>query len=140
MAEHAVGDHHHGAAGDAHAHPHVNYFLIFIALCICTAVSVAFDVFEMPKALLVFGVLAVACAKALFVMTYFMHLKFEGPWKFIILAPTAILAVGLIVALAPDMALHYYQNDAPQVHTPAAPVDLSAEPVDEHAPGHGGHH
>ena len=116
----------------AHAHPHVNYFGVFIALCVCTALSVIFDVVHLTPALLVFLVLAVACAKATFVMTYFMHLKFEGAWKFIILFPTAILAVGLMVALAPDMAMHYYDNDAAQAKTRDT---LSAD----HAAGHGDH-
>ena len=44
---------------------------VFIALCICTLLSIAFDVIHMPKSLTVALVLAVACAKALFVMTFF---------------------------------------------------------------------
>ena len=96
------------------SHPHINYFGVFLALCVCTALSVAFDLIEMTPALLVFAVLAVAVAKASFVMTYFMHLKFEGRWKFLILLPTAILAVGLMIALAPDMAMHYYSYNVPQ--------------------------
>src|SRR5688572_15639738 len=96
-------------------HHHVNYFGVFLALCVCTALSVAFDLVHMDKTLLVCLVMGVAMAKALFVLTYFMHLKFEGAWKFIILAPTAILAVGLMVALAPDIGLHYYTPDVPQV-------------------------
>ncbi|WP_437223174.1 cytochrome C oxidase subunit IV family protein [Planctomicrobium sp. SH661] len=109
-------------AGQDHldAHPRVNYFAIFIALCICTAISVALDIVEITPLLLVALVLAVAMAKALFVLTYFMHLKFEGRWKFIILAPTAILAVGLMVALAPDVAMHYYTNEAPQARAAQA--------------------
>jgi len=103
-------------AGEEHleAHPRVNYFAVFVALCFCTAISVAVDIIEISPLLLVALVLAVATAKALFVMTYFMHLKFEGRWKFIVLAPTAILAMGLMVALSPDLAMHYYVNEAPQ--------------------------
>lgn len=146
MADAHASEHAH-SADDFHAHPHpsVNYFIIFMALCVCTAVSVALDLVKLPGPLLVFGVLAVAVAKALFVMTFFMHLKFEGAWKFIILAPTAILAVGLMVALAPDMAMHYYYNDAPQVgwnqHGDTEQHDASKgdQPAtDAHAnPGHG---
>lgn len=95
---------------------HVNYLMIFGALCICTILSIFFDTLKNP-ALIVAGVLAIAVAKAAFVMTYFMHLKFEGMWKFIILMPTAILAVGLMVALAPDMAMHYYTYRVPQTET-----------------------
>lgn len=130
-------------AGDDHldAHPRVNYFAIFMALCICTAISVFLDIIHITPLVLVILVLSVAIAKALFVMTYFMHLKFEGKWKFLILAPTAILAVGLMIALAPDMAMHYYTNNAPQARAARAaaeglnPPPPSAEP-DQMAPGH----
>ena len=113
------------------SHPHVNYLFIFLALCGCTIISVALDLVEMSPALLVFAVLAVAVAKAGFVMTYFMHLKFEGRWKFIILMPTAILGVGLMIALAPDIAMHYYRYDVMQ----------SRETPSEHSlsEGHGSH-
>ncbi|SFH79640.1 cytochrome C oxidase subunit IV family protein [Planctomicrobium piriforme] len=122
------------------AHPQVHYFSIFIALCICTALSVLFDVVHLTPKLLVFFVLAVAIAKAMFVMTYFMHLKFEGKWKFIILAPTTILALGLVIALAPDMAMHYYASDAPQVRAfEAAAEGLNPPPPqtepDQMSPG-----
>ena len=112
----AVVDH----AGHA-AHPHVNYFAIFIALCVCTGISILLDFFESEalRWVIVFLVLSVACAKAMFVLTYFMHLKFEGNWKYIVLMPTTILAIGLMVALTPDIGLHYYTPDVPQVNQPA---------------------
>ena len=88
---------------------------IFIALCVCTAISVVFDVIQLDRRLIAVLVLAVAVAKAQFVMRYFMHLKFEGAWKYVLLLPTAILACGLPLALAPDIGLHYYRPDVPQV-------------------------
>lgn len=117
------------------AHPHVNYFAIFIALCVCTGISILLDLFESQSLrwVIVFLVLAVAVAKALFVLTYFMHLKFEGNWKFIILLPTTILAIGLMVALTPDIALHYYTPDIPQVHQEAP---AAAAPAADHGHGH----
>jgi cytochrome c oxidase subunit 4 len=88
---------------------HANYLLVFAALCVCTLLSVASDLVSFPNRMwLVVIVLAVAVAKALFVMAYFMHLKFEGRWKFLLLAPTFILAAGLPLALYPDIGLHYY--------------------------------
>lgn len=111
------------------SHPHVRYWLIFAALCVCTAISYLLDIAHLPKSFLVFSVLAVAVAKALFVMTYFMHLKFEGRWKFVILMPTAILGVGLMVALAPDIAMHYYTYDVMQSRVVPHESD--------HAEGHG---
>jgi len=53
-------------------------------------------------------VFIVAAAKATFVLLYFMHIRFEGAWKYILLAPTMILALALPFTLAPDIAYHYY--------------------------------
>jgi cytochrome c oxidase subunit 4 len=101
---------------DHQAAHHVRYGLIFAALCVCTGLSVVFDLVSFEsKAVIIVLVLAVAVAKALFVMLYFMHLKFEGNWKYVLLAPTVILAIGLPMALLPDIGLHYYDPHAPQI-------------------------
>lgn len=100
---------------DEHSNHHVNYLAIFFVLCICTALSVVFDVLKFSKAVTIVLVLAVACAKASCVLMFFMHLKFEGNWKFVLLAPTTILAIGLPIALFPDIGSSYYTPTAPQV-------------------------
>jgi cytochrome c oxidase subunit IV len=105
-------DSHHAYAEHA---PHVNYLLIFILLCGCTVLSAVFDLLPWNRRLVAVLVLAVAVAKAQYVMRYFMHLKFEGKWKFVLLLPTAILACGVPLALAPDIGLHYYTPVIPQV-------------------------
>lgn len=104
-------DSHHAYAEHA---PHVNYLAIFIALCVCTLLSAIFDVLPNRRVVAVL-VLAVAVAKSQYVMRYFMHLKFEGKWKYVLLLPTAILACGIPLALAPDIGLHYYTQSVPQV-------------------------
>ena len=81
---------------DAHDTHHVNYLAIFVVLCICTALSVIFDVVHMSKPITIVLVMSVAITKALCVMMFFMHLKFEGNWKFVLLAPTTILANYLV--------------------------------------------
>jgi cytochrome c oxidase subunit IV len=114
---HSTETHH-----DSHAPHHVWYFGVFGCLCFLTLLSVLFDVFKIEGRTTIGGinlvlaalVLSVATAKALFVMTYFMHLKFEGRWKFLLLSPTVILAVGLPLALLPDVGVHYYPTDIPQ--------------------------
>ena len=96
-----------------HAHPRANYLLVFAALCGLTLLSVGFDLMPSPpRAVLIALVLGVAAAKAGCVMAYFMHLKFEGPWKYVVLVPTGLLGVGLVLALLPDIALHYYTVEA----------------------------
>lgn len=106
------------------SHSYVKYSTIFFALCICTVLSIVFDFVDLRGknllglngvVLLSLGVLSIACAKALFVMIYFMHLKFEGKWKYVLLSPTIILAMGLTVAMIPDIGIHYYVNESPQI-------------------------
>ncbi|MBX3437532.1 MAG: cytochrome C oxidase subunit IV family protein [Planctomycetaceae bacterium] len=126
---------------DAHHEPHhVHYKLIFFALCVCTVISVALDIIPLNRRLVAFAVLAVAVAKAQYVMRYFMHLKFEGAWKYVLLLPTAILAVGLPLALAPDIGLHYYTPDVPQVRAAAQAEASHAEGTHDagEAESHGG--
>lgn len=116
---------------------HVNYLLIFIALCVLTALSVVSDVFRpASQAVLIVIVLAIASAKAACVLMFFMHLKFEGNWKFVLLGPTTILAIGLPLALLPDIGMHYYVGLTPQQL--AAEKDAAADDSPE-APADGEH-
>ncbi|MEQ9408036.1 MAG: cytochrome C oxidase subunit IV family protein [Fuerstiella sp.] len=102
-------------AHDEHSAHHVNYLYVFFALCVFTGLSVLFDLFSFADhRVTIVLVLAVAVAKALCVMMFFMHLKFEGNWKFVLLAPTTILAIGLPMALVPDIGVAYYTPIAPQ--------------------------
>jgi cytochrome c oxidase subunit 4 len=130
-AAHAADAAHHD---DGHgSHPHINYLGIFFALCICTALSVVFDALPASKEVIAVLVLAIAVAKAQFVMRYFMHLKFEGLWKYVLLLPTAILACGLPLALAPDIALHYYTPEH-------SPYGINENPVPKAHHGEGEEH
>lgn len=101
---------------DEHQHHKVNYLAIFILLCVCTLISAGFDVFKssMTKPVLITLVMAVAACKATFVLLYFMHVRFETAWKYVLLTPTMVLALALPFALAPDMAFHYYNVIVPQ--------------------------
>ncbi|MFM9965024.1 MAG: cytochrome C oxidase subunit IV family protein [Planctomycetaceae bacterium] len=97
-----------------HAHP--KYALIFGALCVFTLISIMADVVELSYAVKVIAVLSVATCKALCVLAWFMHLKFERAWKYVLLAPTTILALGLPLALMPDVGEHYYTQEVPQLN------------------------
>jgi cytochrome c oxidase subunit IV len=126
------------AEAEHHA-PHVNSFVIFLALCVCTLISVVFDIVPMNRRLVAVLVLAVAVAKAQFVMRYFMHLKFEGRWKYVLLLPTAILACGLPLALAPDIAMHYYSKD-PELSLRVADLEHDGTHAPDGEPAHDGDH
>ncbi|WP_010588307.1 cytochrome C oxidase subunit IV family protein [Schlesneria paludicola] len=102
-----------------HDHPESHgaaYFRVFLALVGFTIVSVAADLVHLENKVLLGGiVLAVATAKALCVMMFFMHLKFERAWKYLLLAPTIILALALPLSLRPDIGETYYTPDVPQI-------------------------
>jgi len=98
-------------------HQSLSYQAIFGILCLLTAASVLADYLKLPggKWVLTVLVLGIASAKASFVLLYFMHLKFERAWKYALIMPTVILSAGLLLAMFPDIALHYYPLDVPQV-------------------------
>ena len=92
------------------------YFKVFVALCVFTGISVAADIVHLPSKIMLGAiVLSVAVAKALCVMMFFMHLKFERAWKYLLLAPTIILALALPISLRPDIGETYYTPDVQQL-------------------------
>jgi len=115
MTDHSVAspdDHSH--EGEHHSHGKT-YAMVFGTLCIFTLMSIVADMLHLPNKILLTGIiLAVATSKALCVMLYFMHLKFERAWKYLLLAPTFILAATIPFALIPDIGAHYYTVDVPQ--------------------------
>jgi cytochrome c oxidase subunit IV len=130
--------HHHDEHTAGH---HVWYLGVFGALCGLTALSVCCDLVDIPvtkirgiNPVLAVLVLSVAAAKAFFVMTRFMHLKFEGKWKYLLLSPTIILAIGLPLALLPDIGVHYYTTDYAQAtaHISQEAPGVSEKTAEEH--------
>lgn len=81
------------------------YLTVFGALLVLTAVSVAtsegFKEISLVPILIVIGM---ATAKATLVGLFFMHLKFEKAWKYILVVPPLILMIIMILALCPDIA------------------------------------
>lgn len=53
---------------------------------------------------LIVGLLILAVTKASLVGLYFMHLKYEGNWVYMMLVPAAFLATVLMIGLYPDIA------------------------------------
>jgi cytochrome c oxidase subunit 4 len=123
-------------AEEHEAHP-VNYTLIFFALCGFTAFSVLADVFgkhQIGKTVLAAIVLSLATFKATCVIMYFMHMKFEGAWKYVLLGPTIVLALAIPFTLAPDISFHYYHVEVPQ-NDGIPPAKRKSSHVEHVAPG-----
>lgn len=122
---------------DEHSHhERPKYAIIFAALCAFTLLSIMADVVQLPYGVKVVAVLSVATCKALCVLAWFMHLKFERAWKYVLLAPTTILALGLPLALMPDVGEHYYTQDVPQLQDYAEHEARAAAHQGETKPEH----
>jgi len=85
---------------------HAPYLKVWAGLAILTAVEYFYALlFKDYFALLVAGLVSLALVKAGMVGWYFMHLKFEKPWVYILIVPACVMAVFLTVSLVPDQAL-----------------------------------
>ncbi|HEY1067624.1 MAG TPA: cytochrome C oxidase subunit IV family protein, partial [Pirellulales bacterium] len=110
---------------------------VFIALCVLTACSF-FTYSEVwrthvpPKAGWAF-MMAVAVCKALLVASFFMHLRWEASWKYVLTLPTIGMAVFLMLALIPDIGMRRESYDAERRAAEALPAPAN----DPHAAAHG---
>ena len=122
------------------------YWAVFFALCIFTGLSFAADELPVKEAgsesasgwstpVIAVIVLAIAVAKATCVMLYFMHLKWERGWKYVLLAPTTILAIGFPIALMPDIGFHYYHQVPTETMIEASAAHADHADPSDHAAG-----
>jgi len=91
-----------------HAHSHTGqYFAVFLALCVLSAMSfLTYTDFWRERFPVEAGrtfMMAVSCTKAMLVILFFMHVKYEANWKYVLTIPPAIMAVFLMLALVPDI-------------------------------------
>ncbi len=120
------------------------YIIVFLALCVLTGAS--FFTYSQywpfhaePKVGWTF-MMAVSCTKAMLVVLFFMHVKYEANWKYVLTIPAAFMSIFLILALVPDIGLrgHWVSEErqafmaeprgsshAPRPHTPAAEGDAA---------------
>ncbi len=115
------GQNHHGHDDDYSTHgfdehhgkPHdvKKYLYVFLALCVLTSMSFFtysdyWPFHEYPQVGWTF-MMAVSLCKALLVMLFFMHLKYEASWKYVLTIPASVMAVFLVIALVPDIKWRY---------------------------------
>ena len=100
-----------------HAHEHEDhehhgtgvYWAVFLALCVLTGASFftcssAWPFKDTPSIGWAF-MMAVSCTKAMLVILFFMHLKWEANWKYVLTIPAAMMSVYLVLMLVPDVGL-----------------------------------
>lgn len=90
-----------------HVESHAPYMKVFFALLIFTVLEYFYAKLASGAGFslgaLILGLMVLAVTKASLVGIYFMHLKFEGRWVYLMLVPASILALVLIFALYPDI-------------------------------------
>lgn len=101
----------HDAHDDHHEeHSHTALFLmVFVGLCGLTTLSFLtyFDFWRenVPVNVSRAFMMAVSCTKAMLVIMFFMHLKWEANWKWVLTAPVIFMSALLVFALVPDVGL-----------------------------------
>ncbi len=85
---------------------HAPYMKVWFLLAVLTAVEYFYAfLFKSYFGVLVIGLVSLALVKAAMVGWFFMHLKFEKKWVYILIIPACVMAVFLTLALCPDMAM-----------------------------------
>lgn len=102
-----MADHNLTADKERHVESHAPYMKVFWALLVFTILEYLYARFlPLGFAPLVAGLMVMAITKAFLVGWYFMHLKFEGRWIYLMLVPVGLLAVIVVLGLTPDIAFH----------------------------------
>ena len=86
------------------------FFIIFLALCFLTAMSFFTYSSYWPRALDSDSIkrtfmMAVSCTKAMLVILFFMHLRWEANWKYALTIPASLMSLFLVLMLVPDIGM-----------------------------------
>lgn len=83
------------------------YVMVAVGLVILTACSywtyTPFWPFGDNLAIKRTWMMAVSCTKAMLVIMFFMHLKWEANWKWVVTVPASLMSLLLVLALVPDI-------------------------------------
>ena len=124
------GDHGHGG-GIA------KYVYVFLALCFLTGLSfwtyadfpITWPFHNEPAVGRVF-MLAVSCTKAMLVILFFMHVKYEANWKYVLTIPAGMMSIFLMLMLIPDVGLRLRKASEERKLYMAQPVTAAAQAHD----------
>jgi len=141
------GDDAHGH-GDSHGHGGVGkYVLVFIALCVLTAISFAVGnsqtLRENSPGAMWAMMMAVSCAKAMLVILFFMHMLWEANWKYVLTIPASMMSIFLLLMLVPDIGRRTNRYAEERWLYAAEPYSnshaIAAEAAKTHDHNHAGH-
>lgn len=92
---------------EQHVESHARMYLqVWAVLLVLTLMEYGYAAYGISSFLmLVLGLMVLALIKASLVGWYFMHLKFEGNWVYLMLVPAGFLVFVFITALYPDIGM-----------------------------------
>lgn len=100
---------HADAPHEAHAGDGLmKYIYVVLVLCVLSTLSFVtyFDPWPLDTAPVKrLFMMAVSCSKAMLVILFFMHVKYEANWKYVVTIPASLMAIILAVALVPDIGM-----------------------------------
>ncbi len=119
--------------GDDHAeHGSTGLYLsVFLALCALTTLSfLTYFPFwrdRVPTEISRTFMMAVSCCKAMLVILFFMHLKWEASWKWVLTIPASLMAIFLMLVLVPDIGWRMrYASEDRMNHAAEVPAEASS--------------
>jgi cytochrome c oxidase subunit 4 len=138
-------DPHDHDAGHAHGGSIKTYIAVFIALCVLTTASFMTwtplwqsFVSDNKHVAWVF-MMAISCTKAMLVIMFFMHLKYEANWKYVLTFPAAFMSVFLALMLVPDIGMRFWHYSRDRLFYSAIPTAKGAHPSPAQHPKQGEH-
>jgi cytochrome c oxidase subunit 4 len=94
----------HGHGGSIRTYVMVALALVFLTACSYWTYT-PFWPFGDNVAIKRTWMMAVSCTKAMLVILFFMHLKWEANWKWVLTVPASMMSLLLVLALVPDVGL-----------------------------------
>jgi cytochrome c oxidase subunit 4 len=137
-------NHHDDHDPDAHAEGHEEhhgnmktFVAVFGALIVLTSMSFLVANLDFIMATPSVGwsiMLSISCAKAMLVITFFMHMLWEANWKYVLTIPASMMSVFLVVMLIPDIGLRtrHYSESRWRYAPPPQEVHMDDEDSDAH--------
>lgn len=86
------------------------YTVIFVWLVIFTVLELSAVGIGMPRRALIAMLIGTALGKAMLIALYFMHLKFENRWVWLLPALPLFFIAFFVFGLFPDIAWHLTGN------------------------------
>ena len=124
---------------DDHSHGGTKtYMAVFGFLVILTAASFAIgnwtSVKESSPAVVWAAMMAISCGKAMLVILFFMHLKWEANWKYVLTVPCMMMSTFLVCMLIPDVGMRQRHYAVERIWH--APSPAAADHADDHDEAH----